>query len=321
VSFSSPYALIALVAVPVLVALYVARDRRQARYAARFGNPALLPNLVEHSPGRRRYLPLAILVVALAAMIVGVARPHATVSVPREEATVILAIDVSRSMGATDVKPTRLGAAQQTAAAFLARVPKKFRIAVVTFASRAVVALPPTTDRTLVQQSITTLRPGIGTALGDAIVLALRLEQRQRASDGSVPPAAVLMISDGARMGGQTSPQDAAKKAKAAHVPVYTVVLGTDAGTVSRPLPGGFTEVTKVPPSPATLQQLASATGGQFFSATNDARLRDVYQRLGSRLGYHKESREVTDAFAGGSALLLLAGGGLSVLWFRRVLP
>ena len=320
-SFASPYALIALLAVPAVVALLVIRERRRRLDAARFGNPALLPNLVAEAPGRRRYLPLAILVAALAAMIVGVARPHATISVPREEATVILAIDVSRSMGATDVTPTRLGAAQQTADAFLANVPKKFRIAVVSFASRAVVALPPTADRGLARQALTTLEPGEGTALGDAIALALKLGKAQRALDGSVPPTAVLMISDGATDGGQVKPDVAARQARAAHVPVYTVVLGTPNGTVQRTLPGGFTEITRVPPSPQTLQMVAQTTGGQFFTAGSDTRLREVYQRLGSKLGHRSESRELTDAFAGGSALLLLAGGGLSFLWFRRVLP
>src|SRR5439155_16485655 len=124
-SFEWPLALLALPAVPLLVALYVRHERRRTVFAARFGNPALLPNLVDRSPGRRRHLPLAILLVALTAMIVGVARPHATVSVRREEATVILAVDVSRSMRAKDVEPTRLDAARTTAEAFLAKVPKK----------------------------------------------------------------------------------------------------------------------------------------------------------------------------------------------------
>lgn len=320
-SFASPYVLIALLAMPALVGLLVLQERRRRAFAARFGNPALLPNLVAEAPGRRRYLPLAILLVALAAMIVGVARPHATISVPREEATVILAIDVSRSMGATDVRPSRLGAAQQTASAFLAKVPKKFRVAVVSFASRAVVALPPTADRALVRQALTTLQPGEGTALGDAIALSLRLGQHQRASDGTVPPTAVLLISDGAVDGGRTTPQAAAKRARAQHVPVYTVVLGTPDGTVQRSLPGGFTEITKVPPSPDALRQVAQTTGAQSFTAGSDTGLRDVYERLGSRLGHRKESRELTDAFAGGSALLVLAGGSLSLFWFRRILP
>jgi Ca-activated chloride channel family protein len=321
VSFASPYALVALVAVPGLAALYVLRERRRRDSAGRFGNPALLPNVLEATPGWRRHLPLAVLLVALTAMIVGVARPHATISVPREEATVIVAIDTSRSMGATDVQPSRLGAAQRAAAAFLAKVPARFRVGVVSFASRAVVALPPTTDRALAHQALGTLRPGEGTALGDAVALAVALGRQERTTDGVVPPTALLMISDGAQEGGRVSPDQAAALARKAHVPIYTVVVGTDQGSVQAPLPGGFRAIISVPPKPDTLKALAQATGGRFFTATTDVGLRQVYERLGSRLGHRKESREMTDAFAGGSAALLLVGGGLSLLWFRRVVP
>ena len=318
-SFHWPLALLGLAAIPLLVAAYVARDRRRTSFAARFGNPALLPNVVDRAPGWRRHLPLAVLLVALAAMVVGVARPHATVTVGREEATVILALDVSRSMSATDVRPSRLSAARSAAAAFLRKVPKQFRVGVVSFASRAVVAVPPTGDRLLVEAALTSLRPGEGTALGDAVALSAQLGQRERASDGTVPPTAVLLISDGAAMGGRTSPQAAAQRARSLHVPVYTVVVGTPTGVVERTLTGGYREIIHVPPSTDTLARLAQTTGGRFYTATNDRRLRDVYERLGSRLGHRKESREITDVFAGGSAALLLVGGVLSALWFRRV--
>lgn len=318
-SFEWPLALLGLLAVPLLVALYVSHERRRAAFAARFGNPALLPNVVDRAPGRRRHLPLAILLVALTAMIIGVARPRATVTVPREEATVVLVVDVSRSMTATDVEPTRLDAARIAAETFLAKVPRKFRVAVVSFATRAVVAVPPTEDRSLVRAALASLRPGEGTALGDAVSLAVGLAQRERRSDGSMPPAAVLLISDGARMGGRASPQAAARRAKALKVPVYSIVVGTPNGIVEQQLTGGFRQIIRVPPRPDTLQFIARATSGEFFTATNDTRLREVYERLGSRLGHRKQSREITDVFAGGSAVLLLAGGALSALWFRRV--
>jgi Ca-activated chloride channel family protein len=318
VSFEWPLALIGLLAVPVLVALYVVHNRRRASVAARFGNPALLPNVVDRSPGRRRHLPIAILLAALTAMIIGVARPHAKVTVPREEATVILVVDVSRSMTATDVEPTRLDAARVAAEAFLVQVPKKFRVAVVSFATRAVVAVPPTEDRSLVRAALASLRPGEGTALGDAVTLAVRLTQRERGS-GGVPPAAVLLISDGAQMGGRVSPQAAARRAKSLKVPVYTIVVGTPNGVVQQTITGGFRQIIRVPPSPNTLQLVAQQSGGEFFTATSDTRLREVYERLGSRLGHRKESREISDLFAGGAAALLLAGGALSALWFRKV--
>ncbi len=318
-SFEWPLALAGLAVVPVLVGLYVLYDRRRRAYAARFANPALLANVVDRAPGRLRYVPLSVLLLALTAMVVGVARPHATVTVPREEATVLLAVDVSRSMKAKDVRPTRLDAARAAAEAFLERVPKKFRVGVISFGTHAVLASPPTDDRALAVTALHTLRPGEGTALGDAVALAARVGSRQRASDGTVPPTAVLLISDGAQQGGRVSPDVAARRAKAAHVPVYTILVGTDNGTVTEKLTGGFTERLRVPPKPATLQMLARNTGGEFFTATTDARLRKVYEKLGSRLGHRQQSREVTDLFAGGSAMLLIVGGSLSMLFFRRV--
>ena len=318
-SFQSPLALIALLSIPVLAALYVVHERRRAAFSARFGNPALLPNLVDRSPGWRRHLPIAILLAAVAAMIVGVARPHATVTVTREEATVVLVVDVSRSMSAKDVRPSRLGAARSAAERFLTGVPKKFRVGVVSFGSRAVVALPPTQDRALASKALASLRPGEGTALGDAVSLAVRLTQRQRRADGTVPPASVLLISDGAQQGGRTTPQTAANRAHTAKVPVYTILVGTPNGVVEQPLAGGYRQIIRVPTRPATLRFVADRTGGQFFTATNDERLREVYERLGSRLGHHQQRREITDLFAGGSAALLLVGAGLSALWFRRV--
>jgi Ca-activated chloride channel homolog len=318
-TFQSPLALLGLVVVPLLVAAYVRHERGRGSYVARFANLALLPNLVDRAPGWRRHLPVAILLVALAAMVVGVARPHATVSVPREEATVVLAIDVSRSMAAKDVEPSRLGAARAAANAFLRKVPEKFRVGVVSFASRAVVAVPPTADRSLVRGALAALRPGEGTALGDAIALSAQLAQRERRADGTRPPTAVLLISDGTAMGGRTTPQASSQRARSLRIPVYTVVLGTQNGTVEQTLTGGFRQIVQVPPSPDTLRQVAQTTGGLFFTARNDARLRDVYERLGSRIGHRRESREMTDVLAGGSAALLLAGGALSALWFRRV--
>jgi Ca-activated chloride channel family protein len=321
VSFQWPLALLGLLLVPALAVLYVWRERRRSKDVARFTTPALLPNLVDSAPGWRRHVPLVVLLVALTAMLVGIARPHARVSVQREEATVILAIDVSLSMTSKDVKPTRLLAARAAARAFLERLSKKFRVGVVGFSGRAFVAVPPTENRALVQQALTSLRPGEGTSLGDAVALATQLVRRQRADDGTVPPAAVLLISDGAQMSGTTSPTEAASKARAAHIPVYTVVVGTDDGVITVPLAGagGFQAQIRVPPSPETLREVARISGGRFFTARNDTRLRTIYEKLGSRLGHRRESREITDLFAGGSGALLLVGGALSALWFRRV--
>jgi Ca-activated chloride channel homolog len=318
-SFQWPWALIGLVVVPTLVALYVVRERRRVRYASRFTTPALLPNLVDSRPGWRRYLPLALLLAALTAMVVGVARPHAQVSVQREEATVILAIDTSLSMGADDIAPTRLQAALKAARRFIGRLPEKYRVGIVGFSGRAYVALPPTADRSLVPTVLNSLKRGQGTSLGDAVALATQLGRRQAGKDGVIPPTAILVMSDGAQMSGRTQPGAAALKARSLHIPVYAILLGTDDGVITVELAGGFQAQIRVPPSPETLRTMTRVTRGRFFTAPNDERLREIYEKLGSRLGSRRQSREITDFFAGGSAALLLFGGVLSALWFRRV--
>ena len=318
-TFARPIALVALVAVPALVALWVVYDRRRREGAARFATLALVPNLVDRRPGRLRIVPPALFLLALTALIVGMARPHATIKVPRHEATVVLAIDVSRSMQAQDVTPTRLGAAKAAANAFLAKVPSTYSVALVGFGSRAFVAVPPTLDRSLVSSGLDDLVPGEGTAIGDAVRLSAQIGQRQRAVDGTVPPTSVLMISDGAPDGGRTSVAVAVRRAKALHVPVSTVLVGTPEGIVTAKLVGGYTEQIRVPPSPGTLKQIASDTGGQFFQARTSSELSAVYRHLATRIGHRTENREITDVFAAVAIVLLLVGGALSAFWFRRV--
>jgi Ca-activated chloride channel family protein len=319
VTFTWPYVLAGLLALPLLVLVYLWSERRRRRSRDRFGNPDLLPNVIDREPGRLRYLPLAVLLLALAAMIVGVARPHATVSVPREEATVILAMDVSRSMKAEDVEPTRLDASRAAAKAFLEQVPEKFRVGVVSFATRASVGVAPTEDRALVRASLDTLSSGEGTAIGDAVALSIELGETQKTVDGATPPRTILLISDGKRDGGLVAPADAAAAAKERGIPVHTVLVGTPGGVVEETLPGGFRRIIQVPPDPQTLQALSAATGGDFFTALDDQGLRAVYEELGSRLGHREVQREMTDVVAGGAAALLLMGGALSAFLFRRV--
>src|SRR5262249_15632721 len=302
VTFQSPWALLGLLAVPVLVVLYVRHDRRRRAAAKSFTNPALLPNLVAARPRWRRHLPLAVLLVALIAVIGGVARPHAAVDVPREEATVMIAIDSSLSMRATDVKPSRLVAAREAAKAFIAKVPKKFRVGLISFSVRPFVILPPTQDRELAARALDSIRSGEGTALGDAVKLAVQVGRRQRAGDGSVPPASLLVISDGAQMSGRTTPQAAAAFARTHHVPVYAVVLGTQNGVVEVTLTGGFKEQIRVPPRADILRQVARTTGGQVYTAADDSHARDVYTHLASRLGHRQPARAGSTVFATGSA-------------------
>jgi Ca-activated chloride channel family protein len=198
-------------------------------------------------------------------------------------------------------------------------VPEKFRVGVVSFSTRASVAVPPTEDRALVVAALDAITPGEGTAIGDAVALSVRVGQGEPAEDGSTPPRAILLLSDGKRDGGRIDPQTAAEQARNLGVPVHTVLVGTPNGVVTEELVGGFQRTIRVPPDPETLQLISTVTGGDFYIALDDERLRAVYEELGSRLGERKEQREITDVFAAGSALLLLIGGALSAFLFRRV--
>ena len=317
-TFEWPLALLALLVVPVLVALYVRRERRRTEFAARFANPALLPNLVPRTVGRRRHVPLALLLLALSTMLVGVARPRATVSVPREEATIVVAIDVSTSMTSKDVAPTRLVAARRAARAFVADVPEKFRVGLVSFAGRAIPVVPPTVDRVAFENGLAVLRPAEGTALGDAIRLSVDLARRSGQRSDQPPPAAVVVVSDGAQTVGRVQAATAARRARVLRTPVYTIVLGTPNGTIERTLVGGYKEITRVPADPQALESVARVSGGSFFTAADSGDLKQVYEKLGSQLGTREEEREITDYFSAGAAVFLLVGAVLSTAWFRR---
>lgn len=318
-SFDWPLALLALLLVPALVGLYVWRERRRVASASRFTNPDLLPNLVSRTPGRRRYVPLALLLLALSTMLVGVARPHATVSVPREEATIVLAVDVSDSMRSKDVAPTRLVAARRAVREFVADVPEKYRVGLVSFNARAIAVVPPTRDRAAIEDGLASLRPGPGTAIGDAIQISVDIARRSGSRREAPPPAAIVLLSDGAQTVGRVRAPAAARRARALRTPVYTVVIGTPNGTIERTLVGGFREITRVPSNPQALDEVARASGGEAFAAADADSLERVYEQLGSQLGSRKEEREITDYFSAGAAFFLLAGGALSTLWFRRV--
>lgn len=327
-TFAWPLALLGLIAIPAVLAVYLIADRRRDRDAARFGSPPLVRGLVAERPGARRHVPFALLLVALTVLVVGAARPHATISVPREEATVVLAVDTSRSMAAEDLVPNRLAVAQGAARAFLERLPETYRVAIVAFSSSAQVVLPPTTDRAVASDALAELRLGSGTALGDAVVRAVEVVRPRRAADapGQAPtaadpvPATIVLLSDGAQTAGRIEPAAAAALAARAGVPVNTVALGTGPAVVEVPLPGGLRERVTVEPDAATLRALASRTRGRFYEAPDADSLQEVYAELGSRLGREDADREVTQAFAAAAGLVLLAASALSMVWFRRAM-
>jgi Ca-activated chloride channel family protein len=344
VTFERPFLLLTLLLVPVAVALYVLAERRRVRYAIRFTNVDVLAGVVR---GRiwRQYVPPVLFLLALAALCVGMARPQRTALVAKDRATVILVVDVSRSMEAKDVKPSRIGAATAAVRTFLDKVPDRLQVGLIAFAGDPAVAAPPTTDHSLVREALNTLEwyPSFGgTAIGDALAEAVRIGQEAvgggNGNLASVTTAAptnrthglvsILLLSDGAQTRGQLLPLEGADRAKAAGIPVYTVALGTPNGTLQfgfqRPpqgFPGGFGQGRRVPvpPDPDTLRAIANDTGGQFFAARDAKSLQSAYSKLGSRLGRKPGKTEITYGFLAAAAGLLIAAGLLSAAWSPRL--
>lgn len=318
-TFASPLVLLALLVLPALVVLYVGQSRARARASASFANPALAAAVTPRRPGFRRHIPFVILALAIAGLVVAAARPQTTIAVPVEKASIMLATDTSGSMQATDVKPSRLVAVQRAAVAFSRRVPKRVNVGVMQFGGRAAVLQSPTTDREAVKTAVARLTPRGGTAMGDAIVTALRALKKPADITGKRPPAALLLISDGASTRG-VDPIAAAQQARRAKIPVYTVALGTAAGTITVKKADGSTETRRVPPDPSTLRQVARASGGQFFTAADAKGLDAIYKKLGSQLGRKQQKHEISSSFAGGALLLLLLGAGTSLRLFGRLI-
>jgi Ca-activated chloride channel homolog len=313
VSFERPLLLLGLLAIPLAVWWYVARQRgRQA-----FAPPALVPSVAPRRPGWRRHWPMALYALGLAALVLAVAKPQRAVSVPVDRASVLLVTDRSGSMQAEDVEPNRLEAAREAGRQFLEEVPERVRVGLVAFNQGAEVAQLPTTDRQVMRDAIDAITPAGGTATGDALTTALRV-LRPNANDRRPPPAAIVLLSDGKSVKGR-DPVEAAREARRLRVPIYSVALGTEEGTIRVRERGGSVRVQRVPPDPETLQRIAEASGGQTFAAEDAGRLEEVYERLGSQVATKKEKREVTTAFAGGALLLVLGGGALSLLWFGRL--
>ncbi len=339
--FGTPIALIALIIVPLAIVAYILVQKRRANYAVRFTNLDLLANLVDKEPGWRRHLPTALYIGSLAALIFALSRPEASFEIPREEATVILVTDVSGSMRAEDVQPTRLDAAQAAGNLLLEILPPKFRVGLISFSNGVTVNASPTTDRELLSEALAKLRPLSGTAMGDGLMTAieqidaLQEIQEQQALDtpGGAPtptapqvdpekrvPAVIILLSDGQNTVGQADPLDAAEAAAERGIPIFTIALGTEDGMVDITDPAsGRTRRIPVPPDEETLQEIAQMTDAKFFEAPSEEALEAVYTDLGSFIGKDREQREITAGVSLLAAILLAAGGTFSLLWFNRL--
>ncbi|MFI5267412.1 MAG: VWA domain-containing protein [Chloroflexota bacterium] len=474
-TFGTPALLALLVVLPLAALVYVLVQRRRPRYTARFTNLNLLANVMPRRPAWRRYLPPALYLLSLGALLTALAKPYATVKLPKQEGTVMLVMDVSGSMDARDVQPTRLSAAVTEAEHFVDKLPGRFQVGVVAFSSGAQVLTPPTTDRVQVRNALESLRANGGTAMGDGIERGLDFSRqneqpaapgatthdflkapprpspsgaspvpggqpgagsgqgaapgqpssgvpsgqqpaagsgqgqapgqpssaapsgrqpgasgvqgaapgqtppsgpgRQQPGAGAVPgqpdqpgaagapaatggassgatpgtvgqggggvpgttgpvgvgqggsgasvltnghPMAMVLLSDGASNAGQVPPEIAAEDASQLHVPIYTIALGTPAGTLDVRVGSRGVRRIPVPPDPAVLQRVAQISGGRFFAAPSDRDLHSIYDNLATRIGFDTQQQDVTPLFIGAAAVLLLLGGGLATLWFHR---
>ncbi len=327
-----------LLLVPAGLVAYILLQRRRPKDVVRFTNLALLESVVERGPRWRRHVPAAVFLVAMSALLVGLARPQATIQVPREEATIVLVIDVSGSMKADDVRPDRITAAQESARTFIKALPAKFRVGLIAFSNTVRVLAPPTQDRAQVRLGIDSLAASGGTAMGDALINGVGLVRPEAlaaaAQGGQVPsmdggainpnpatriPASVLLISDGANTAGQTQPLDAADVAKQLQVPIYTVALGTPTGQALIPDGKGGTRLQTVPPDPETLQAVAERSGGNFYDAPSAGQLKKVYADIGSKVGFRAERKDATHWPLGVGVAFLVVSAGLSLAWQQKL--
>lgn len=340
-SFVWPEALWALAALPLLVLLYWWLMNRRKKVTLKFANLALVKQAAGKGPGWRRHVPPVLMLLALATLLVAASRPRAVVTLPLQQETIILAMDVSGSMRATDVQPNRMVAAQEAAKAFLKDLPGSVRVGVVSFAGTAAVVQPPTLNREDIVAAIDRFQLQRGTAIGSGIVLSLAtifpeagidLSQITGARNmpigpGDKPPkeftpvapgsfssAAIVLLTDGQRTTGP-DPMDAAKMAADRGIKVYSVGIGTKEGETI-----GFEGWSmRVRLDEETLKNVANLTRAEYFYAGTADDLKRVYQSLSSRLVVEKKETEITALFAAGAALLVLLSAGLSVWWFGRV--
>jgi Ca-activated chloride channel family protein len=314
VSFFAPDRLWLLAAVAALAGLYVAALRRKRRYGVRFSNVALVDKVAPRGPGWRRHLPAAAFLAMLCVLVVAFARPAADTKVPRERATVLVALDVSNSMAATDVEPNRLEAAKSAALAFVDRLPARFNVGLVAFDGSASVIVAPTTDHQAVDNGIRGLVTGPATAIGEAVFSSIEaIANFDQQAGTNPPPARIVLLSDGANTAGR-SPEQAAEAAQAAHIAVSTIAYGTPEGTVE--VNG---QLIPVPVDGPALERLAKSTNGAYYEAASGEELQKVYLDIGSSVGFRTIRREVSVWFIGFGLLAAFGAAVASLVWSSRL--
>ena len=315
-TFLQPALLLLLIGVAALIGAYVLQQFRRKAYAVRFTNLDLLDSVAPKRPGWRRHAPAVLFLLGLTSLVVAVARPATEVKVPRERATIILAIDTSLSMEADDVTPSRIQAAKDAAKSFVDLLPAKINVGLVTFNGAAQIRVTPTTDRVAVKQAIDGIQLGERTAIGEAIFASLdALKSAPPGPKGEAVPARVVLMSDGETTTGRPDAEGAAA-AKKAKVPVSTIAFGTDHGTISVP---DQAEPVDVSVNRDALRKIADETGGTAFSAASEGQLKKVYTDIGSSVGYTTELKEIGVYLVGGGIALLFITAAFSLLWFSRL--
>jgi Ca-activated chloride channel family protein len=312
-SFGSPLWLLALVLVPAALAAYLRSRRRAKRYAVRFTAVSTLRAVVAARPAWERHLPAALALAAMALLAIALARPQITHRVPVGEASLMLVTDHSGSMAATDVQPTRLGAAINAANTFIDQLPRNVRVGAIGFSSAPDAAQGPDANHNSARAIIDAQSAGGGTDTGDALALALQLLHGGLANH---PPSAVVLLSDGAANAGP-DPVTISRQARRDRIPIYTVALGTPNGVLSNPNP--LAPAVPVPPDPQLMQEIAQVSGAHAFNAQSSDELSSIYKSLGNKLGTVSRKREITVVFAIAGLVLLGAAVAGSVRWSGRV--
>lgn len=306
-TFQWPQLLVSLALIPILLLLYIRAQRRRKAYAVRFTNLELLSQVAGRGPGIRRHIPPLLYMLGAAALLISLARPQAVIRVPREQAALILAIDVSGSMAVNDMVPTRMDAAKQAAHQFIDGLPEDLQVGLVYFKEYASVKTPLTRDHDLVRRGVNQLEARGGTAIGEAIHTALD----QLALYDQEEVGLIVLLSDGESNQGRP-PIDAAKRAKEVGVPIYSVGIGQRGVTMRI----GNQDIHL---DEATLQAIAETTGGQYFYAAESKELAKIYTDLSSRVAWVEEYSEVTVIASALGMVLFLAGGLLSLRWFQQI--